>query len=166
MNFEIVIHNGRIADGTGNPWFNANIGINESKIAKISRRPLEGEIQIDATELIVGPGFYDIHNHADATALTYNRMENILHMGVTTISAGQCGIDCYTLTDKTVTRIYPFLTRFAQVPIDQGDIDWRNLGEWREKVEKKGIGTNIIPFVGFGNLRRCVMGVEGEGARP
>ncbi|MCW3978542.1 MAG: D-aminoacylase, partial [Candidatus Bathyarchaeota archaeon] len=66
LDFELIIKNGRVIDGTGNPWFKADIGISEGKIAKVSSLPLkEGGRVIDAKGLLVCPGFINIHSHSD-----------------------------------------------------------------------------------------------------
>ena len=67
LDFEIVIRDGHILDGTGNPWFKANIGITDGRISRISRSDLkQAEKTIDANGLIVCPGFINIHSHSDS----------------------------------------------------------------------------------------------------
>jgi N-acyl-D-amino-acid deacylase len=164
MDFDIVIKNGRIIDGSGNPWFKANIGIKDGKIAKINRLPLnETAKTIDAEGLVVCPGFFDLHSHSDFSIMIHNKAESSLHMGLTTMGVGQCGSDSYTLIEEYKQMMKIGIASFARVPVEDVEVDWSNLAEWREKLEKKGIGANLAPYVGFGNLRTCVMGVEGKG---
>lgn len=164
MDFDVVIEKGSVVDGSGNPWFRANIGIKEGRIAEISRLPFKDTAEtIDAKGLVVCPGFIDLHSHSDFSIMIHNRAESSLHTGLTTMGVGQCGSDAYTLTKESKSIVSRAIANFSRVPVEQVEVDWLNLGEWRERLEVKGIGANIAPYVGFGNLRRCIMGVEGEG---
>ena len=90
--YDLVIKNGRIVDGTGNPWFIADIGIREGRIAAIGRiRPEEAARVLDAQGLIVAPGFIDVHTHVEGGILRRPTAENFLRMGVTTVVTGNCG---------------------------------------------------------------------------
>jgi len=78
--YDIIIRNGKIVDGTGNPWFFADVAVKDGKIDKISKKVLsEAETVIDATGLVVCPGFIDAHSHGDFNTLVYRDMENIVH---------------------------------------------------------------------------------------
>jgi len=88
--YDLVIRNGRVVDGTGNPAFYADVVIRDGKIAAIGRIPEKGRDEIDASGLIVSPGFIDVHTHADEIA-EMPLAENFVRMGVTTIIAGNCG---------------------------------------------------------------------------
>jgi len=87
---DVVIRNGRVVDGTGNPGFFADVAIKRGRIARIGRIAGKGKTEIDAKGLIVAPGFIDIHTHADDVA-QMPQAENFVRMGVTTIVAGNCG---------------------------------------------------------------------------
>ena len=87
---DLVIRNGRVADGTGNPAFFADIAVKDGRIAAVGRIEGKGETEFDAAGLIVAPGFIDVHTHAeDVRELPL--AENFLRMGVTTIVLGNCG---------------------------------------------------------------------------
>ena len=88
----IVIRNGKVIDGTGNPWFKADLLIDNGKIKRIAPkiRKDDAETAIDTSGLIVSPGFIDIHTHSDQTILV-SRGENVLTQGVTTHVIGNCG---------------------------------------------------------------------------
>ena len=131
--FDILIINGRIIDGTGNPWFYADIAIKDGRIAKI------GEISgrqarqiINADGLVVSPGFIDMHTHCDQD-LDYadaNANLNYLIQGTTTVVTGNCGIGTFAIS------------------------------ETKKRWDKKGLGTNVVHMVGFGTVRREVLGLE------
>jgi N-acyl-D-amino-acid deacylase len=88
--YDTVIRQGRVVDGTGNPAFFADIGITNGRVASIGRIAETGTREIDATGLIIAPGFIDVHTHADEVA-QMPKAENFLRMGVTTVVVGNCG---------------------------------------------------------------------------
>jgi N-acyl-D-amino-acid deacylase len=88
--YDLVIRNGRIIDGAGNPAFFADLGIRDGKVAAIGRISGQGEREIDATGMVVAPGFIDVHTHAENID-RHPHAENFLRMGVTTLILGNCG---------------------------------------------------------------------------
>jgi N-acyl-D-amino-acid deacylase len=131
--FDILVKNGKIVDGTGNPWFYGDIGIIGDTIAEIG--DLSGKTAaktIDAKGLAVSPGFIDIHTHCDGGLGRpgANANLNYLIQGTTTVVTGNCG-------DGTF-----------------------KIAEIKDKWEKQGIGTNAVHLVGYGTVRRSVMGLE------
>ncbi len=88
--YDVVIRHGRIVDGSGNPAFFADVAVKNGHIAAIGRIGKKGRMEIDATGLIVAPGFIDVHTHADEIT-TQPLAENFLRMGVTTVVVGNCG---------------------------------------------------------------------------
>jgi N-acyl-D-amino-acid deacylase len=137
--FDILVKNGKIIDGTGNPWFYGDIGITGDTIAEIG--DLSGKTAaktIDAKGLAVSPGFIDMHTHCDEGLgrSDANANLNYLIQGTTTVVTGNCG-------DGTF-----------------------EIAETKNKWEKQGIGTNAVHLVGFGTVRRLVMGVEPHDATP
>jgi N-acyl-D-amino-acid deacylase len=161
LDYDIVITKGKIINGTGNPWLKADIGIKDGKIAKLSRTPLKTtNITIDANDLVVCPGFINVHSHTDAGILGHNNAENCLAMGLVTELTGQCGSSPAPIIEEYKETIK---SRMKGRLISDIEVDWLTLTEWRTKVEKKGIGINIAPLVGHGTLRACTMGPEGKG---
>jgi N-acyl-D-amino-acid deacylase len=139
--FDLLITGGRILDGTGNPWFYADVGIRGGKVAEIGR--LAGRDAgrvIDAKGRIVAPGFIDIHSHADDGATPRGGFRdpdparraapNLVTQGVTTVVVNQDGR--------------------SPLPI----------GEQRDLIAKNGIGPNAILMVGHGSVRARVMGSD------
>ena len=88
--YDLAIRHGRIADGTGNPSFFADLAVKEGRIAAIGRISGQAKTEVDAKGLIVAPGFIDVHTHADDVA-EMPEAENFLRMGVTTVVVGNCG---------------------------------------------------------------------------
>ena len=88
--FDLIIRHGRVVDGTGNPAFAADVAVRDGRIARLGQIDGTARTEIDATGLIVAPGFIDVHTHADEIA-DQPRAENFLRMGVTSIVVGNCG---------------------------------------------------------------------------
>src|SRR5271167_2168568 len=87
--YDLIVRHGRVVDGTGNPAFFADIAVTNGRIAAIGRITGDAKKEIDATGLIVAPGFIDVHTHADDIP-DMPRAENFARMGVTTIVVGNC----------------------------------------------------------------------------
>jgi N-acyl-D-amino-acid deacylase len=159
--YDLVIVNGRIIDGSGNPWYKANIGIQDGKISVITKSKINGEIEIDASGLVITPGFIDIHSHSDMGLrnIIYNKATNRVMQGITTEAVGNCGSSAYGWTKKYAEKYEERLKKFGL----EYKINWTRLSEWKKKVEERGYAINIAPFVGFGTIRTSVLGEEGEG---
>lgn len=135
--FDILIKNGKIIDGTGNPWYYGNIGIKGDTIAAIGNLSAKTSAQvIDAQGLVVSPGFIDVHTHCDRGLGKPETTSNINYItqGVTTVVTGNCGSGSFKIA--------------------------KTRAEWK----KQGIGTNAIMLVGFGTIRTAVMGVDARSA--
>src|SRR5207248_1259814 len=109
--FDVIVQNGRIVDGTGAPAAHGDIGIRDGRIAALGKLDSrEGDKIIDAHDLIVAPGFIDVHTHAE-DILEMPAGENFIRMGVTTLMLGNCGgseIDIEKfLRDVEATNVCP-----------------------------------------------------------
>ena len=134
--FDIVIRDGKVLDGVGNPGFKANIGIKgDSSIAEVNRRPMEGEKTIDATGLVVSPGLIDSHAHSDYGVLRYNIGLNYMTQGVPTVVTGECGGSMYLLINETGRSVVKSRLLTGTKDPSGVSIDWSSLGDWREKLE-------------------------------
>ncbi|HEY8462245.1 MAG TPA: D-aminoacylase [Blastocatellia bacterium] len=126
--FDLIISGGRVVDGTGNPWFKADVALKDGRIAEIGRlSPSRAARVIDAKDLIVAPGFIDVHAHIEGGILNLPAAENFLRMGVTSVVTGNCG--------------------GSALP----------LGEWFARLEQKGISINVAALVGHNTVRRAGM---------
>jgi N-acyl-D-aspartate/D-glutamate deacylase len=139
---DIVLLGGRIADGTGAPWYRADVGIRDGKIARIGRiKAEEGKQALDANGLIVAPGFIDMMGQTatpmlddPATAI------NLLTQGITTINAGE-GVSAAPLGEE------------------EGRMrGWRTMAEYFQAVEAKGLPINFAQTVGHTQVRHIVLG--------
>lgn len=154
--FEIVIKNGKIIDGTGNPWYHGDVGINGDIIVEMDRN-LKGGKTIEAKGHIVAPGFIDIHSHSDMPILIDPMAQSKIRQGVTTEVIGQCGgsgapmYESYREYRKTFNR--------NMVPEDF-EFDWTTMSSYMERLERQGTAVNIAPVVGHGTVRANVLGYE------
>jgi N-acyl-D-amino-acid deacylase len=154
--YETAILNGIIVDGSGNPWFKANIAIEDGRISAISRHEyFNAERVIDASELIVAPGFIDIHSHSDVTLLVDPLAESKVMQGVTLEVVGNCGSSAAPVVgDFAVKRMR---RRLAEYDLN---LEWSSVGEYLSFMERRGVSVNVAMLVGHGQIRSCVMGFE------
>ncbi|MFH2111103.1 MAG: D-aminoacylase [Candidatus Bathyarchaeota archaeon] len=154
--FELVVRNGKVIDGTGSPWFWADIGIEDGLIAKVARN-LDADKVIDASGLVVTPGWIDVHMHADHTVLGNTRLESYVHQGVTTATMGNCGLSMYPLhghKDELIAYLKPFTSGLSL------NWDWKTMDDFIKRVEAKGPGINLVPLIGHGSIRINVIGFD------
>jgi N-acyl-D-amino-acid deacylase len=153
--YSVLIRNGRIIDGAGNPWFHGDIALQGDTISAIGQ--LGGAaagLVVDAGGLAVAPGFIDIHTHSDGPLLVEGNGQSHIRQGVTTNVIGNCGTSLAPVTDRAVEYLKP--QRVAEDP----DMvwDWRTLGEFLARLERQGVSINVAPLVGHGSVRGSVMG--------
>jgi N-acyl-D-aspartate/D-glutamate deacylase len=147
--YDLVLRNGRIVDGTGNPAFAGDLAIKGSKIAALGKISAgAGRREIDVKGLIVAPGFIDMHSHSDFTILEDGRAMSKILQGVTTDVLGEsssAGPYQGQLTPRSFT-------------INGKPAKWTTLGGYFDTVDKAAPSINIVSFVGLGTVWRCVMG--------
>lgn len=164
--YDLLIVNGKIIDGAGNPWYWGNVGINNEKIVSIGPlKEAKSEKTIDATGFFICPGFIDAHSHGDYNSLVYRDMENILHQGITTIIAGQCGSSLAPLSDEvreeSQKQVDAWLPEGYSI-----DLYWYTFDEYLREEEKEGLGANIAHLVGHGAIRSAGMGLGDREPTP
>ena len=165
--FDIIIKNGRVVDGTGNPWFKTDVGIRGGKIQKIGPiDTLQGETVISAEGLIVSPGFVDIHNHADFILPLANHMDILapfVLQGITTLVTGNCGLSPMPVNPATLT-----LLKDDTALYQGGELSWswQTVGEYLDCLVDNGSVFNVVPLVSHGAIRVAVMGFEADEPTP
>ena len=156
--YEVLIRNGRVVNGTGNPWFRADLAIEKGRIAAIGRLADEpADIVIDAEGLVVCPGFIDMHSHSDLTLLINPLAESKVRQGVTTEVTGNCGSSAAPLNDLLREEILRTVPMVREAGLE---LTWSTLGEYGRLLEERGISLNIAPLVGNANLRVLALGFE------
>jgi N-acyl-D-aspartate/D-glutamate deacylase len=147
--YDLVLRNGRIVDGTGNPWFAGDVAIRGDRIVAIGRVERKRvKREIDATGLVISPGFIDIHSHSDFLLLEDGNANSKIHQGVTTEVLGE-GNSAGPLEGKLSPR---------QVTIGGSIEQWSTLGEYLDLIDRSGVATNVASYVGLNNAWRAVMG--------
>jgi len=152
--YDVLIKNGSIADGSGNPTYIGNVGINADTIAAIGDlKNAKGNIEIDATGLIVAPGFINMLSWATESLIADGKSQSDIRQGVTLEVFGE-GWSMGPLTEAVK----------EQQQKDQGDlkytIDWNTLDEYLESLVKRGISPNIASFIGATTVRINHVGFE------
>lgn len=160
MEYDTIIKGGRIVDGSGNPWYKGDIAVTGDEIACIARNLVpEAEHVIDATGLIVAPGFIDAHSHADSSTLFYREMESVVAQGITTVVAGQCGSSIAPVNPDLREELEKRWAGWLPPEIEFG-ITWTTFEEYLREEEKEGLGANVAHLVGHGAVRVASMGFE------
>ncbi|MCK5305246.1 MAG: amidohydrolase family protein, partial [Candidatus Heimdallarchaeota archaeon] len=164
MFYDIVITNGRIVDGTGNPAYLSDLAIKEGKITKIEEGISDkATIVIDAKGLVIAPGFIDIHSHSDSNIPISNKLESMITQGITTAAVGQCGSSLAPISDETFDLFKKEVDMWSPPGVEV-DLSWRSFTEYLDELEKGKCSMNIVPVVGFGTIR--LAGGPGYEDRP
>ena len=130
--YDLLFRNGRVLDGTGNPWFRADIAVKDGRIAAMGQlSDAVATRTINATNLYIAPGFIDVHSHAaeGLSAAERSGAEPLLTQGITTVVINPDGFG----------------------PLD--------LEQQQRVLLRHGLGVNVIPLVGHGSVRRAVLGM-------
>jgi N-acyl-D-amino-acid deacylase len=132
---DMIIKNGRIIDGSGNSWYRADLAISNGKITAIGRlESWKAEKVIDANNLIIAPGFIDVHTHIEGNEAGNPLATNFIYDGVTTVIAGNCGSSN------------------------------RNMGAYFKWIDSLRVSVNIASLIGQNDIRKAVMGTANRPA--
>ena len=154
-NYDILIKNGTIADGSGSPTYIGSVGINADTIAAVGKLKATGTIEIDATGLVVAPGFINVLSWATESLIEDGRSLSDIMQGVTLEVFGE-GWSMGPLNRDLKNKL--------QLPTAQGDIkydiDWNSLDEYLQSLTKRGISPNVASFIGATTVRINHIGYE------
>ena len=150
--FDILITNGHIIDGTGSPWYGADVGIRGGKIAAIGNlSDASAAKRLDAHGMVVAPGFIDMLGQSEMTMLVNPHLPSKIFQGITTEVTGE-GNSAAPLNDSIVAIDRVTYEHYNLKP------DWRTLGQYFTRIEKQGMGINLASYVGATQVRRVVLG--------
>ncbi len=156
VEYDLIIRNGKTIDGSGNPWFRGDVAISGDRIVSIGRIAGDAKRVIDATELVVAPGFIDMHSHSDWVLLEDGNAQSKIRQGVTTEVIGES------------TSAAPFKGKLAprKVSVNGELVEIRTLRDYFGAIERSGISVNVASYVGEGQVWECVMGTSFDRPSP
>jgi N-acyl-D-amino-acid deacylase len=179
VDYDTLIKNGTIIDGSGKPMFKASVGITDGKISEVGDvAGSTAEKVIDARHRFVTPGFIDCHSHSDWSVLVHPTGDSKIMQGVTTELNGLCGYAAAPIDrDEWWKLLYVRMTvgwsmhyavaAYNWGPLPYGrqvEVDWSTMGEYLNRIEGMGVGLNYAMLFGHGALRYYVMGLEARRA--
>jgi len=154
---DILIKNGHVVDGTGGPWMQGDVAITGDRIVYVGRAPIKAKRVIDAAGKVVAPGFIDMHSHSEFGLSFDGRGLSKVTQGITTEVMGEhlsAGPVLGPAVDDPM-MITPPVKR-----------SWTTLGGFFSYLTQKGIGLNVVSYVGAGQVRASVMGYENRNPTP
>lgn len=150
---DVLIREGKIVDGTGNPWYFGDVAVAGGKIVAVGHLPTaKARRVIDVKGLIVAPGFIDMHSHSDTVLLEDGRAESKIRQGVTTDVIGEG-----SSAGPRVGKLPP-----QSVLVKGQSVTWSTLGEYFDVLEKTGTAINVASYIGLNNAWEAVMGQSHE----
>jgi N-acyl-D-amino-acid deacylase len=158
--YDLLIKNGLVIDGSGRPGYRANVAVKEDRIVRIGRLPDASAARvIDAAGMVVVPGFIDMLGQSETYLLIDPRAMSKVMMGVTTEITGE-GESIAPMNERLIKEQEDFNRRFDL------KIDWSTLGEYFLRLERQGSGVNLGTFVGATQVRAYVIGFDNRPPTP
>jgi len=158
--YDIIIRNGRVIDGSGRSGFNADVGIKGDRIVRIGNlRGAQAAREIDARGQVVAPGFIDLLGQSEQFLLIDPRAMSKVMQGVTTEITGE-GESIAPINDQILKEQEDFNRRYNLT------VDWRTFDEYFTRLERQGTGVNFGTFVGATQVRAYVIGYDNRAPTP
>jgi len=150
--YDLIIRNGHVIDGSGSPWYAADVAVKDGRIAAIGGLADANATRIiDAHGLIVAPGFIDMLGQSELTLLVDPRAPSKIFQGITTEITGE-GESVAPLNEAMMKENRPTYEHY------QLKVDWHTLAEYFARLEKQGIGINFATYIGATSVREMVVG--------
>ena len=162
MQYDLVIRNGTVIDGSGLPRFRADVGVIKGKVASIGKIRESAREVIDAEGHIVAPGFIDAHTHMDAQIFWDALGTCSCWHGITSVVMGNCGFSLAPCGEKDKLRVMRNLERAEDISPEAMEAgikwSWTTFPEYLDAVERQPKGINYAAYMGHSALRTYVMG--------
>jgi N-acyl-D-aspartate/D-glutamate deacylase len=163
--YDLLIKNGKIVDGLRMPAFRGDIGIRDGKIAAMGNVQGSAQRVIDATGLVVAPGFMDIHTHYDAALTGWDPYATLSGWhGITSVAIGNCGFGFAPVRPEDRERAMLRMERTETIPMSimQASMrwDWETFPEFMNSIDQHGTGVNAASLIPYSPLRAWVMGTD------
>ena len=159
--FDYIIRNAMILDGSGEPAREADLAVANGKIAAVGIVEGDAGRVIDGADLILAPGFIDMHSHTDAGLFVDPRAESKITQGVTLEVCGNCGFSSAPVMDEPGRAELDSWRKRYDI-----EEDWSTMDEFLTAFEKRSIGINFLTLVGQCNLRAATVGLADREASP
>src|SRR5216683_3185754 len=162
MAYDLLIKNGRVVDGSGEPAFQADVAVQDGKIVGVGKsNGAAAKRTIDAAGRVVAPGFIDHHTHFDPQAVWDPYCGSWVHNGHTTVIVGQCGQVIAPVRPGDAEWYLEFFSDAEQIPLPVlkagVDVTWESVGDYLDALGKKR-GINVGTLIGHSGIRRYAMG--------
>jgi N-acyl-D-amino-acid deacylase len=153
--YDLLIKGGKVLDGSGAPWFRADVAVVGDRIAAVGDLGDAAAAEtFQADGQCVAPGFIDIHSHSDTAILVNPRAESKIRQGVTTEVIGQCGSSAAPIAGKARDYAGAMAKEYGI------EINWDSMAGYIREVTRRGVAVNVVPVVGHNPVRIAVMGYE------
>jgi N-acyl-D-aspartate/D-glutamate deacylase len=167
---DLVIRNGRVADGTGAPAVRADVAVDDGTITAVGEVSAPGRTEIDATGLVVTPGFVDVHTHYDGQATWDPLLTPSIWHGVTTVVMGNCGVGFAPAAPDRHDWLIELMEGVEGIPgraLRAGiQWDWETVGEYLDALDRLPHATDLGAQIAHGAVRAFVMGERGAANEP
>lgn len=157
---DLIIEHGRVVDGTGSPWFRADVGIRGDRITRMGDlRDVPAKLRIDARDHVVAPGFIDLLGQSELAVLVDPRAESKIRQGITTELTGELGTVA-PVGEEILGGLGPWLS------LHHLEIDWKDLDGYWKRFRAARPAINVGSMVSTGQVRAVVMGQGSEAPTP
>jgi N-acyl-D-aspartate/D-glutamate deacylase len=162
---DLVIRGGTIVDGTGGPSRKGDVAVDGKKIVSVGGEAGPGRREIDATGLLVTPGFVDVHTHYDGQVSWDHLLEPSIYHGVTTVVMGNCGVGFAPASPDRHEWLIGLMEGVEDIPgtaLAEGiSWDWESFPEYLDSIERRPHSLDFAAQLPHGALRGYVMGERG-----
>jgi len=158
--YDLIIRNGHVIDGTGSPWYSGDVAIRDGHIAAIGNLgDAHAKRTIDANGMVVAPGFIDMLGQSDLSMMVDPRLPSKIYQGITTEITGE-GESAAPLNEAIIRNNQPGYDHYHLT------VDWRTFPEYFARLRKQGMGINLGSYVGAATVREMVVGYVDRAPTP